>query len=200
MIEITVAAFLIVLVSLAIVEGVSVSIQNIDVNRARVGGVFLSQEVAEADRAIARESWSLVDGLATGTANTFYPSISGGKWVTNSGVETINLNNATYTRSFYLDDTFRSTSTGDIVSSGGYYDPSGKKVNISVAWTDNSGKSSSYAQVEYLTRFLNNVYSQTDWSGGPAGEVTVTGATTTFATSTNLDTTSTVGSIQLPPQ
>jgi hypothetical protein len=96
---------------------------------------------------------------------------------------------STYSRYFYLTDVYRTA--GNIVSSPGTYDPSTKLVTVVYALP--SGATSSMST--YLTRHGDALYDQTDWSGGPnvAGPVTAIGST--FATSSNIDYSTTTGSI-----
>lgn len=199
LIEVIVASLIIIMVSLAVTQVISSSVKGIDVTTVATKASFLAQEVADAANAVSLEDWHNVSNLATSSTNTYYTATSSGKWVFTAGTENVVLNNATYTRSFYITDVYRSTSTGDIVSSGGYYDPSTAKLNIGVSWTDTQGKTASFSQVEYLSRYLNQTYSQTNWSGGTVGEQVTSVATTTFATSTGIDA-STTGSIQLLAQ
>ena len=201
LLEAIIASLVIMMASLAIVQLVGSTLKGTDTTLSQGGATFLAQEIAESMNAVAQEDWHNITNLTTSSANKYYTSISGGKWVTAAGTENIALNNLTYNRYFYLTDVYRSTSSGDIVTSGGYYDPSTTKVNVNINWTDSSSNSSStFSQVEYLSRFYNSAYAQTDWSGGTAGEVVTSVATTTFATSTSVDVTTTVGSIQLPLQ
>jgi hypothetical protein len=150
-------------------------------------------------RAISREDWLNISALATGSANTYYTLISGGKWATSTPSESVTLNNIAYTRSFWLDDVFRS-STGTIVASGGIYDPSTKKMTSRVTWTAEVGSAQEFRQNIYLSRFANETYEQTDWSGGAAGEVATSSQTTQFATSTSINYASTTGSITILEQ
>ncbi len=94
----------------------------------------------------------------------------------------------TYQRYFYLSDAYR-TSAGNLTAtaSGNYYDPSAKLVT---AVTSNASTNSfAYATTtisEYLTRNANNIYDQSDWSGGSGQDTPVTVAGNTFATSTKI--------------
>jgi len=205
-VEIIIMSLVIIMVSLAITQVVSSSLRGVDQTMSQGTAVFLSHETTEALRAVAEENWHTVSNLATGTANRYYPTVSGGKWTVTAGTEGLSLNNATYTRSFYLSDVYRSTSTspgqpaGIVSSTDGYWDPSTTKVTSWVTWVDPLGNAQSFSQVEYLSRFLNQVYPQTDWSGGSVGEVVTSDTTSTFATSSGVDTTSTPGSLQLLTQ
>lgn len=197
LVEILVASLILVLVSLSVASISSISLRAVPQTRAAGAGAFLAKEELEALRAIAREDWHNISGLATSTA--YFTTTSAGKWIVygSAGTATTPLNNITYIHSFSLSPIYRSTSTGDIVTSGGYYDPSTLKATITVSWTDLEGTSDSSSQTIYLSRFLNNVYTQTDWSTGPVGEQVVTSATTTFATSSSVDYTSSTGAIIL---
>ncbi len=200
LIEVIIAALVIIMVSLAITQLISTSLRGADTTMAEATATFLSGEIADAARAIAREDWHNMSNLATGSANTYYASTTGGKWITAAGTQNVSLNSITYNRYFYATDAYRSTSTGDIVLSGGYYDPSTVKININTAWNNSLGIGLTLSQAEYLSRYLNQTFAQTDWSGAPVGEVTTSVTTTTFATSSNIDVTSTVGSVQLSVQ
>jgi len=200
LLEVLIGAAVIIFVSIGIASTVAVSVRGVQNTMARSNGSFLSQEMVEAMRAITKENWSNISNLATTSANQYFATTSAGKWVTSTGTENVGLNSITYSRYFYIDEVNRSTSTGNIVSSGGYWDPSTKKMTTYVSWTTPQGVSDSFSQAVYLSRFLNETYGQTDWSGGAVGEVVVTTATTTFATSTSIDYASTTGSIKLQQQ
>jgi len=199
-IEVMVAAIVIIMVSLAISELINSSVRATEASNANGTATFLSGEMIDATRAVAREDWHNISSLATSSSNLYHPVVSGGKWTLAAGSASVPLNSITYTTATYFTDVYRSTSTGDIVSTGGYYDPSTIKVNASVTWLDTLNNQLSFSQVEYLSRYYNQTYAQTDWSGGSAGDVVVSAATTTFSTSTNIDSTSTAGSLQLVTQ
>jgi Tfp pilus assembly protein PilV len=203
LVEIVIASVILMVVSLAITQVITASLRAVDQTMNRGAATFLGSEQAEAVRAVAREDWHNISNLATGTSNTYDASQSGGKWVLTSGSATTSLNNIVYTYSLYFSDVYRAsssdTATGDI-SSGGYYDPSTVKETFNITWNDPTGADESFSQVLYLARYLNTLYTQTDWSGGTIGDATVTAATTTFATSTSVDTSSTSGSFQLQAQ
>jgi len=103
-----------------------------------------------------------------------------------------------YQRYFYLSDAYR-TAAGNLTTtaSGNYYDPSAKLVTA--VTTNTSTNSLAYATTtmsEYLTRYANNIYDQSDWSGGSGQDTPVTVAGNTFATSTNI-VTNTAGQLTL---
>jgi len=97
----------------------------------------------------------------------------------------------TYMRYFYVSDVYRSS--GNIVSSGGTYDPSTKLVTV--VYTLPTGVTSSMST--YLTRHGDMVYDQTDWSGGPGVNGSTTALGSTFSTSSNIDYSTTTGSVYI---
>ncbi len=99
---------------------------------------------------------------------------------------------AIYTRYFYLDTVGRDA--GDaLLSSGGTNDPSTEKATVVYGWPN--GPTSTFSM--YLTRFRNNVFDQTDWSGGPGQEGPATTTNSKFSTSTQIHYSSTTGSIMI---
>lgn len=88
----------------------------------------------------------------------------------------------TYNRYFYLSDVSRDTA-GNIVSSGGTYDPSTKQLTVVYSWQGGPVNTMS----TYIIRGRNNVFSQTDWSGGPGLSGPITSTNSQFASSSNID-------------
>lgn len=198
--EILIASVIFIFVSLSIATVTSVSLRAVPQSRVGVAGAFLAKEEIEAVRAISREDWHTLGNLTLGTAYYTTTSVTSSWVVAPAGKESVSLNDLTYERWFVLSAVYRSTSTGDIVASGGFYDPSTFLATVTVSSTDSRATNDLETQTLYLSRFLNNVYTQTDWTNGPVGEVVVTAATTTFATSSNIDYTSSTGSIILQQQ
>ena len=100
-----------------------------------------------------------------------------------------------YTRYFYIDNVGRDAS-GNILSSGGTNDPSTKKLTAVYGWPN--GPTNSFST--YLTRFQNNVFDQTDWSGGPGQDGPATTTNSRFSTSTQIYYATTTGSILIQLQ
>lgn len=110
-----------------------------------------------------------------------------------SQLYTLGQSSLIYGRSFSLSDVYRDAS-GNIVTSGGIYDPSTKLVTVSYGWP----RGPSYTVSAYVVRGRNKVLVQNDWSGGPG--VTSTAQTSTnnqFASSTGIDYSSSTGKIQV---
>jgi|GEM_PF-1517910 type II secretory pathway pseudopilin PulG len=98
--------------------------------------------------------------------------------------------NVTYTRYFYISDVYRDGS-GNIVTSGGTYDPSTKQITVVYSWPNGPVNT----MTTYIVRGRNNVVSQNSWSGGPGVTTPETSTNNQFASSTNIDYTTSTGSI-----
>ena len=106
-----------------------------------------------------------------------------------SGIQSITIGTSTYSRYFYVNDVYRTG--GNIVTSGGTYDPSTKFVTV--VYQLPSGVTSSFAA--YLTRHGQMIYDQTDWSGGSGASGPATTTDDNFVTSSGISYTTTTGSI-----
>lgn len=133
----------------------------------RQQAVAYVREAETAARAKRDQGWS------TFPANgTYHPVIQSSQWNLVSGSETING----YTRQIVISDAYRSSLSGPIVSSGtsgAVADPSTKKIDITVSWTQ--PYSSSITSTVYLTRYLDNAtYTETTQTHFNAGTKTGT--------------------------
>ncbi len=124
------------------------------------------KETVEAIRTFRENGWSNFSGNGT-----FHPQVSGTSWTLVAGPESING----FTRSVVINDVNRDSS-GSIVTTGGTFDPSTKKVVVTVSW--GSLSSSQVSETLYLTRYLDNdAYVQTtqaDFDAGTKSGTTVT--------------------------
>jgi len=102
---------------------------------------------------------------------------------------------------FYIDDVCRS---GDILTSivglspcnGATLDPSTEKISVLTEWLG-QGKTGNVKLEDYVTRWSNSFFRQTDWSAGLAATTTpLVEPNSNFSSSTNIDF-SEVGSIKL---
>lgn len=199
LVEVIVAALIIVFVSIAVTQAITSSVRGVDQATSRAVGVFLSQELVETMRAVALEDWHNITN--TTSTSAYYTTTSVTKWVTATGTESVVLNGVTYSRSFTWTEARRSNDTNAIVGSGGYEDPSTVKITTNISWTDLAGRSDSFTQVVYFSRHTNDIYTQTDWSSGPASNRVVTGADTYYdATSSGINATATPGAFTLQLQ
>ncbi len=165
---------------------------NTQANRVQVV-VALGKELSDNIRAWAEGDWHNVLNLATTSANVYYLNATSSPFTSATGTESVVVATTTYRRYFYIDNVQRNAA-GTIVSSGGSSDPSTKRITVGYNWPQ--GVTTTFAF--FLTRYRNNVFDQTDWSGGPNQSGPVTTTNNQFATSTsNVAYDSSTGSILL---
>lgn len=140
----------------------------------------------------ANGNWHSILAVATGTTQQYHLITTTSPYTATSGIETIVQSTSTYWRYFYVMDVYRDSS-GNIVSSGGYYDPSTKQVTVVYGWK--GGVTSTV--FEYLTRNQVQVYQQINWTDGPSPSGVVSTTDFQFASSTNINYTSTPGAIKV---
>ena len=110
----------------------------------------------------------------------YYLQNNAGIWQVKHGQVSSTVSNVDFTSYFTLSSVQRDT-LNNIVSSGGSVDPTTKKASFIVSWSGGY----SMNQEEYVSRTsLNNVFTQTDWSGGPGQVEPVFTAVKTFDTAT----------------
>jgi len=86
-------------------------------------------------------------------------------------------------------------SGGDIVASGGDDDPSTQKITTYVEWTGVGSAVGQIKIVDYITRWSNRVFNQTDWSGGSGEEGPLTNPGSKYSSATSVS--NPVGSIRI---
>jgi Tfp pilus assembly protein PilV len=155
-------------------------------------GATVAQALLDNVRVWSESGWSNVTSLATGTVHQYYLVTSSSPYTATSGIQSLTIGTTTYVRYFYLSDAYR-TSGGNIssASTSNTYDPSTKQITVVYNWTQGTTSTIS----TYLTRNDDAVTVQTDWSGGPGATSAATSAGSQFASSTNIDYSTTTGSI-----
>lgn len=134
----------------------------------RVQAVALMKEAEEVVRNVRSQEWSLFS-----VNGTYHPVITGSNWAFASGSETVNE----MTRTITVNDVYRDNN-GTIVTNGGTFDPSTKKVYIQVTW--GQPYASSVDSTIYVTRYLqNSVKTQTSVTDFNTGTLSDTIATNT---------------------
>ncbi len=104
---------------------------------------------------------------------------------------------AAFSRYFTISDVYRDAGgNATTTSSGTSYDPSTKLVTITVAPVGAGGGGTTTVST-FVTRGMSNIFQQEDWSGGSTTSAPLAVSSSTFATSTNLDTTN-AGEFGLP--
>ncbi len=130
----------------------------------RVLAVSMLKETVEAVRSVREKDWN-----SFAVNGTFHPLISGSSWTLATGSAVING----FTQSVLISDVNRDP-TGTIATSGGTFDPSTKKVDITISWT--LPYPSSIGNTLYFARLNNISYTettQTDFNKGTTNNVKV---------------------------
>ena len=169
----------------------------------RSGQLSQQYEIASAlissltDNATAsgEKNWQNFYGLNKGSGNHYYVATSTGQLAIQSGDQQLNTNNTVYTLYFYVDNVSRD---GSGVIEGVYNslndDPSTQKITGVSSWQVGDSNPS-ISSVIYLTRWPNEVFRQSDWSGGSGQEGPITSVNNKFISQTNVDFTTVPGSI-----
>ena len=188
LIAISVAVILITAAAAVITPALKINSQ---AYRSQAGAV-LARELLDNTRVWGEGDWHNISGLSTSSLNHYYLNASSSPLTLLSGNQFVIVATTTYTRYFYIDDVYRDA--GDaVVSSGGSYDPSTKKVTVEWSWP----QSVTSTLIGYITRNRDNVFWQTDWSGGMNQTGPATTTNNLFASSTNVNFSSTTGSIYI---
>ncbi|HEY5220976.1 MAG TPA: prepilin-type N-terminal cleavage/methylation domain-containing protein [Candidatus Paceibacterota bacterium] len=151
-----------------------------------------AQSLLNNVRVWSEGNWNNILSLATGTANQYYLVTSSSPYTATSGIQSIVIATTTYTDYFYVGDVYRSGGVIATTSTGNTYDPSTKQIFAVYNWTPH-GVTSTIST--YVTRNNDQVFSQTDWSGGPNASSAVTSTNNQFTSSSNIDYASTTGAI-----
>jgi Tfp pilus assembly protein PilV len=165
-------------------------------------GQGLAEGELEAVRAASDEKWNNLYKPPTGSgnptadkgvSNPYYAQVSSGKWIFVSGMETVAVNNISFSRYFTIEDVSRDSATRNIetIYNSSNDDPSTQKVTVTVSWPN----ADAITLVEYFTRWRNKVCNQTDWSGGASSGVKNCPDTTYDSKDASLDTSG--GQVQL---
>lgn len=166
----------------------------------------LAQELLDNVKVIAESDWNKIYLLSKGESLRYY--IDSSRAVV-PGEETLNIEGKNFTRYFYVENVNRiSCGVGDIIINatttclswpGGNNeiseDPSTQKITAVVKWGGILSLSAS--EVQYLSRSRNEVFVQTDWSGGVIADEVLTTPNNKFTSSTDVDFASAPGSLTL---
>ncbi|MBI4080642.1 MAG: hypothetical protein HY430_02615 [Candidatus Levybacteria bacterium] len=167
LIEILLVIGLTALLLPALLTGLFASRQGKAQELQRSEATSLLQEAHEALRVVRENGWNTfaVNG-------TYHPQITGSTWTLASGTELVNG----YTRKIDLSDA-RRDATGAIVATGGTIDPSTKKAVVSVTWS--TPFLTTVSSTLYLTRYQNEIYTETTAAQFTTGTHTGTTVTNT---------------------
>ena len=165
----------------------------------------LAEEYVGGLRSISESNWrSVYDLVGKGPDSQFYLIPSGtSTYIIVSGTTSTIKEGRVFTRYFSIENVNRdSCGVGDITTdaagpclgpgtAGVAEDPSTQKITVKIDWEGNQ----SLSKIQYLGRSRNRVLVQTDWSGGFNQEGPVLEPNNKFATSTNINYTTSTGSI-----
>jgi hypothetical protein len=99
---------------------------------------------------------------------------------------------AVFSRYFTVENVCRTNDASSTVSgvtpcgSGSFEDPSTQKVSSVVEWIASTG-ATNLTLVDYITRWKNAIFQQTDWSGGSGDDAIYTEPGSGYSSSTNVD-------------
>ncbi|HCX45356.1 TPA: hypothetical protein DGT35_02015, partial [Patescibacteria group bacterium] len=125
---------------------------------------FLEQEVVDNLLVTAERDWQEV--AETSDNKKYYLKITETKGVFEivEGTKTVAIDDVDYTYYIEFDEVNRSSSGA--ISSSGSKDPSTRRVELLVTWKF-QGDDEISTVTKYITRSKNEVFRQTNWSGGP---------------------------------
>lgn len=138
----------------------------------QITATYLAKEQIEAVKSLQEENWNnLYFPLNTsnkGLGNFYHPILSGDTWQLATGEETILIKGANYKRSLTIENVSRTglNAAGEVETNFNAVreDPSTQKVTSTV-----SGFGGLPVTItEYVSRYRNQIWTQTDWIGGAA--------------------------------
>lgn len=156
----------------------------------------LNQELMDQVRSFAGANWQNLAALPKSSSTPRYLVASGSILVISNGTENVQSNGNPFTRFFTVEDACREVGaqaalTGTVPCAGGSVtDPSAQYVVVYTRW-QSAGNTGEVKSSEYFTRWNNVVFHQSDWSGGPGETGALSEPGNRFATSTNVEVTST---------
>ncbi|MEK7094461.1 MAG: prepilin-type N-terminal cleavage/methylation domain-containing protein [Patescibacteria group bacterium] len=155
----------------------------------------LSRELLENVKTFTASNWHNISDRATSSLNKYYLITNTSPFQVTSGSSTVIVASTTYTTYFYVDEARRDITTKNVTTTliNSTIDPATLIVTVVTTFPDN--QSSTVSQI--LTRFQNSVFIQSDWSGGEGAPPTTSSSINQFVTGSNINTTSTPGSIIL---
>lgn len=153
----------------------------------------LNQELADNVTIFAEANWRNIYDLNK-SPDQYYLTATSTGFTAVPGTESVAVEGATYNRNFTVANINRDVN-GDIADSG-TDDPSTQKITISTIF-EVGGEITSVSFIKYLSRNRNLIFRQTDWSGGEGEDGPLTSPNNRFATSTNINSTSTPGMIKI---
>ena len=184
---------------------VSILRSNLETKSVQIA-TSLTQEYLDKLQTLAESDWHIVYNppLGKGPSSQFYLTTASTTFALAAGTTSTIIEGRTFTRYFSIENVNRNLcGAGDItldaVTSCGSGpgtvgitdDPSAQKITVTVSWPDGR----SISRTQYFTRHIDKVFVQTDWSAGPNQEGPITSANNRFTSSTDINYTTSTGSI-----
>ena len=166
LVELVMAIGLAAIILPALLTGLVASRQGRPQQQQRAQAIALLKQTTTAVRSIRDNDWA-----SFSVNGTFHPVISSNKWAFASNA----ASSSGFTQQVVISDVYRNSASGAIVSTGGTLDPSTKKANVSVSWSQ--PQLATLSATLYLTRTTNLAYtdtSTTDFNAGTLGNTQVT--------------------------
>jgi prepilin-type N-terminal cleavage/methylation domain-containing protein len=197
LLEILIAISIAAIVIGAAAYGISFILTSTTVNQQRQSAVALAEDLVNKVRSVADANWLDIYNLdGKGATSTYHVVASGTAFIVATGTQLVTVDGVDYTISFSVENVKRDA-LDNIVTEGGNDDPSTQKIIAAAQWTVGT-TTPKFQVVDYLIRWQNRVFNQTDWSGGSGQEGPLTDPNNKFASSTsNIDFVSTPGVIKL---
>jgi len=187
LIEILIGLVIGVIIIGAVVGLLIISLRSDSDTKSTQTATSLAQDNIDKIKSISDSDWNKIYNLLRGSTSTYYISYnaSSSAYDVLSGYETSTFEGKVFRRYFYVEDVNRdqcgvgSISTSSITLSCGVgyswpppvsqidLDPSTLKVTTIIFWNNNQRN---VKISQYITRTQNQVFQQTDWSGGPGQE------------------------------
>lgn len=112
-----------------------------------------------------------------------------------TATEIQNLYNSNiFRRYFYVEDVCRTNDSNYSLAgvtpcdAGEVEDPTTEQVTIITEWDSARGNVEQFSLVEFVTRWKNRIFRQTDWTGGNVGETVITEPSNTYSSSSGVST------------
>ncbi len=112
-------------------------------------------------------------------------------------------NSLIFKRFFFAENICRSNDAANNITGvlpctpGSLEDSSTQKITVKSQWITKAQVATEIGLVDYITRWQNRIFHQTDWSGGSGVEGPLLEPGSSYSSSTNIDTTGTLGSIRI---
>ncbi|PIR06364.1 hypothetical protein COY65_00380 [Candidatus Jorgensenbacteria bacterium CG_4_10_14_0_8_um_filter_39_13] len=189
-----------------VIAGASIAIsfmlQSNTANQKTQSASSLVQQLSDKIKVIGGANWNDIYNLPTkGSSTQYYVNASGTALTIATGTQSVSVGGVNYALFFSIENVCRSDDSSSTITgtapcvSGSSDDPSTQKITSYAQWQA-GGKTTQVTIFNYLTRWKNKVFKQTDWSGGSGQEGPLTDPNNQYASSTNVNA-STSGSIKI---